>query len=73
MLTWASFLTVKFMSVDDQIAILGSGNQGATPNFFFPHLFSRLSPSSLLYPEVFRLSNPCHRYRYAILVPLTRG
>jgi hypothetical protein len=32
MTSWA-FSAVKFMSVDDQIAILGSGNHGMRPKF----------------------------------------
>ena len=30
------FCTVKFMAVDDRIAILGSGNQGARPESLPP-------------------------------------
>ena len=30
-----SLCTVRFMAVDDQIAILGSGNQGASPELSF--------------------------------------
>ncbi len=39
MVVWTTNCTVKFMSVDDHIAIIGSGNHGAGFNFyalFFP-------------------------------------
>jgi hypothetical protein len=61
------FCTVKFMSVDDQIAILGSGNHGMWPKFIppfpFPSPFRR---------KIYLLSNP-RQYRYTILVSLTGG
>jgi hypothetical protein len=63
------FCTVKFMSVDDQIAILGSGNHGMRPNFFPP--FS-LFTSSPLRRKRYLLSNP-RQYRYTILVSLAGG
>jgi hypothetical protein len=43
MMMWYFPCTVKFMSVDDQIAILGSGNHGRRPNFFSPFSLPFLS------------------------------